>query len=92
MEMCTDWDYYDEQWGTRNTCDREVFVQFMARDHDVIQGLLKPGEEFSTGLDRSQLSGWIFTTCQAGYTSAVPLLPENRSLIGASQYSCIKVE
>ena len=92
MEHCTKWDYEEGQFGTRNTCDEAVFVQFSAPGKPSIEHRLKPGEILRTGLTRAQTSGlsWMFTTCPVGYISSVPLDPAGRAEIAGSHYSCIK--
>lgn len=96
MEQCTTWEYDDDNFGTENTCDKAVVIQFMVKDQPAIERQLKPGETFRTGLSRSQTIGWMFTTCPVGYVSSVPFLPEeddafiDPSPIKASLYSCVR--
>jgi hypothetical protein len=90
MEQCTRWEYDSGEFGTENTCDKSVAIQFMVEGQQAIERQIKPGKAFSTGLSRSDISRgwWMFTTCPAGYVSSVPFLPENKSAIAASRYSC----
>jgi len=96
MEQCTTWEYHDDNFGTENTCNKDVVIQFMVKDQRAIERQLKPGEAFRTGLSRSQTIGWMFTTCPVGYVSSVPFLPEkddafiDPSPIKASLYSCVR--
>lgn len=92
MEQCTTWGYDGGQFGTENTCDKAVVIQFMAEGQRAIERLLNPGETFRTGLSRSQIDRgwWMFTTCPVGYVSSVPFLSKNNEVIRASRYSCVR--
>jgi hypothetical protein len=92
MEQCTAWDYGDDgQLGTKNTCDKAVVIQFMAKNQRTVERQLNPGDAFRTGISRSQIGGdWWFTACPVGYVSSVPFLPKNLGVIRASQYSCAR--
>lgn len=92
MEQCTKWEYDGGEFGTKNTCDKGVAIQFMVEGQQAIELQIKPGKAFSTGLSRSDTgySWWMFTTCPAGYVSSVPFQPENQVAIAASRYSCVK--
>ena len=89
MEQCTTWDYDNDQFGTENTCDEAVVIQFLTKDQPMIERQLNPGEAFRTGsqIDRGF---WMSTTCPVDYVSSIPFLPENRLEIGASRYSCTR--
>jgi len=86
MEQCTKWEYENGDFGTKNTCNKAVQIQFMTKDKHIIERHLKPGETFST----SKQDWWMFTTCPAGYTSSIEFLLENEKSIRTSRYSCIK--
>ncbi len=92
-EHCTDWRYYNGQFGARNNCDRPVVVQFMTQSDQVATVReLKPDETFRTGLSPDQVNkGWyIYAACPAGYITSVPFGPQAREEIGNSEYYCVK--
>lgn len=92
IEQCTTWGFDSGQFGTENTCNKAVVIQFMAKDQRPIERMLNPGEAFRTGLSHSQIGQewWMFTTCPVGYVSSVPFLPENNDAIRTSRYSCVR--
>lgn len=92
-EHCTKvWDYYDGQFGTRNTCDEPVVVWLMTHsDQAAMVRELKPGEIFRSGLTREQIrSGWVFATCPVGHVTSIPIGPQSREEIAKGRYHCVK--
>lgn len=89
MEQCTTWEYDNGYFGTKNTCDQAVLIQFMTKDKRTIERQLNPGETFRTSMSR-EYDWWMFTACPAGYVSSIAFLRENDESIRTSGYSCIK--
>jgi hypothetical protein len=93
LENCTAWAYSDGRFGTADTCKEPVAIQFMLMtDQRIQQREVKPAEVFDTGLSRKEIesSGWLFTTCPAGYSPSVPFLLKNQDVILPSKYDCVR--
>jgi hypothetical protein len=95
LEHCTRWGYIDAsgRFGTSNTCTQPVEIQFTrAGDQRVVKRTLKPGQTFDTGLTREQIQSgwWMFTACPVGDASSIPFAPENRDVLIASKYECVR--
>lgn len=86
MEQCTKWKSENDYLGTKNTCKKDVQIQFMTKDKQIIERQLSPNETFST----EKQNWWMFATCPVGYMSSVEFSLENERNIRTSQYSCIK--
>jgi hypothetical protein len=90
MEQCTKWGYDNGQFGTKNVCDKAVFVQFQEKGEEVIEQQLNPGEALRTGRTRASRGWWMFATCPAAHHSSPALSQENNDAIRASRYSCVR--
>lgn len=91
MEACTTWDYENGKFGTRNVCDKAVFVQLREEGRSLIETELKPGEALLTGRTREQQrrGWWMFSACPVGYVSLPAFTEANKDEIQASRYSCV---
>ena len=91
MEACTTWDYENGEFGTRNVCDKAVFVQFKEEGQGLIERELKPGETLLTGRSREpdRRVWWMFSTCPLDYVSTPVFTEANKDEIQASRYSCV---
>lgn len=94
VEDCTVWGYRDNNhFAAGNKCKDPVRIQFMlTNDQRVIEGEVKPGELFDTGLTSSQVerTRWLSTACPVGYVPSVPFLLKHEDEIQASRYNCLK--
>jgi hypothetical protein len=97
-EHCTEWDYYEGQFGVKNTCDETIVIEFMVvvqfgaeADRRAVERQLTPGETLLTTLTRSQMARrrWMATACPIGHSSSVPFLPENFEAIRNGAYTCV---
>jgi hypothetical protein len=93
VEDCTKWHYTDGKFGTANSCDKSIVVNFMRKsDQHAVIRTLRPAEKFNTGLSQAQVESgwWMFTACPVGFVSSVPFLAENESIIVPSKYRCVR--
>lgn len=97
-EHCTEWDYYEGQFGVKNTCDETIVIQFMVvvqfgadAGRRAVERQLTQGETLLTTLTRSQMARrqWMATACPVGHSSSVPFLPENFEAIRDGAYTCV---
>jgi hypothetical protein len=85
MEACTRWGQAGGEFGTHNSCDSPVTIQFMALgDQQVIERDVPPGAWFGTGAS----GAWMFTACPVGYVPSVRFALENKDVILVSLYNC----
>ena len=99
VEQCLEWTYRDGMFGAENTCDKEITIRFMTdRDKHIVEGLVKPGGFFRSGLSATQEKavGWFFTACPAGSFASVGFNPDDketramsREKIRESTYDCV---
>ena len=91
MEACTQWDYSDGEFGTRNSCGKPIAILFMPLGEPRIrQRDLAPGARFNSGATASDMArGWLFTACPVGYVPNVKFSVVNRQTILDSLYNCV---
>ena len=91
MEACTQWDYTDGEFGTRNSCEKPVAILFMPLGEPrIMQRELAPGARFNSGATPSDMArGWLFTACPVGYVPNLKFSVANRQAILDSLYNCL---
>ncbi len=90
MEACTEWGYFGDQFGTRNSCGKPITILFMAfSDARVVARDVPPGGHFnSDATEPDMANSWMFTACPLGYVPSVRFSTENATAILASLYNC----
>ena len=91
MEACTDWDFADGSFGTRNSCARPVAILFMTlAEQRIVQHDVPAGARFDAGASARDLQrGWLFTACPVGYLPNVRFSVANGQTILDSLYNCL---